>query len=273
MDQTYLQQVESAVLAGGEAALKASRESAYGTSYDSAFKRAGNAGYHFSASIAFDLAVAAELSHDAAQRAAFRDAVVANLWLHHRQQSHESLLRHGSWLEARAKCRQPICPELTAKPGAHRPARGRDQRRAKQLCSVPYLGRPESSHSTYLPARTVRHTHFTIVLSTPSTSATKPPSSSSPARLRPPLWLFAQTSLRTQQWRAPAASILTTPESTTLVVDNLDLSDSVVVWETQGKSPLVGKKTSPPLGSGWIEAEAQFPDGRRVFARSQPPSN
>jgi hypothetical protein len=90
-------------------------------------------------------------------------------------------------------------------------------------------------------------------------------------------WLMAQTSLRTQRWKSAVGEIRTLPTkalanqmlSYGLEVDGLDVQSARVVWEAAGQEPplgspfnFAGEKEKPE----WVEAEAQWPDGRRVFA-------
>jgi hypothetical protein len=85
------------------------------------------------------------------------------------------------------------------------------------------------------------------------------------------------TSLRTQQWKSAVGQIRTLPTkalakqivSVALDVDGLDVRSARIVWEAAGQEPMLGMQfTFVPGKEGpqWIEAEAQWPDGRRVFA-------
>ncbi|HWF18931.1 MAG TPA: glycoside hydrolase family 9, partial [Verrucomicrobiae bacterium] len=89
-------------------------------------------------------------------------------------------------------------------------------------------------------------------------------------------WLMARTPLKNQPWRSADARIAFSPAENsssrmlmaTLESPGLDLQSARVVWEWQNHEPVWGKTVQLPLkgGSRWIEAEAQLPDGRRVFA-------
>jgi hypothetical protein len=90
-------------------------------------------------------------------------------------------------------------------------------------------------------------------------------------------WLMAGTSLRTQQWKSAAGRIRSLPAkalanqnvSVGLDVDGLDIHSARIVWEAAGQEPAFGNQFSfapGHEGAQWIEAEAQWPDGRRVFA-------
>lgn len=92
-------------------------------------------------------------------------------------------------------------------------------------------------------------------------------------------WLAAQTSLATQHWRSTNATIVapTTaklpgqPLTISLQVADTNLTGAKIVWEGLGQDPTFSglSYTFTPLsqeGPCWVEAEVQWPDGRRAFA-------
>lgn len=92
-------------------------------------------------------------------------------------------------------------------------------------------------------------------------------------------WLAAQTSLATQHWRSTNATILAPaklslpgqPLTVNLQVADTNLTGAKIVWEGLGVDPTFGGSSytfSPTSveGPSWIEAEVQWPDGRRAFA-------
>ena len=90
-------------------------------------------------------------------------------------------------------------------------------------------------------------------------------------------FLAARTSLKTQPWTPVAGQIsgppsplpVGLPSILTLQAPGVDLSGARITWEAQGQEPTFGPTyTFSPKSNGpqWVEAEAQFPDGRRVFA-------
>ena len=88
-------------------------------------------------------------------------------------------------------------------------------------------------------------------------------------------FLMARTPLRTQPWQAQPAAITVTPTGTpgqwacSLTASNFDLSTATIVWEDEGYAITSGTEITMNVshtGSQWVEAEAQLPDGRRVFA-------
>jgi len=89
--------------------------------------------------------------------------------------------------------------------------------------------------------------------------------------------LSALTSLRTQAWQAAPALIIGPPAKTStnsavtaqFQAVGLDLSQALVVWEGRDLEPIfaTNRLTCMPTnyGAQWLEAEAQWPDGRRAF--------
>ena len=90
-------------------------------------------------------------------------------------------------------------------------------------------------------------------------------------------WLMAKTPLKNQAWKSASAQIIDTPAKTNanagktvvLSASGFDLQSARIVWEVAAHKPAFGTNfafTPPRLGSIWFEAEAQLPDGRRLFA-------
>jgi hypothetical protein len=92
-------------------------------------------------------------------------------------------------------------------------------------------------------------------------------------------WLAAQTSLRTQSWTfatsqiaAPSTVVPVGRPVTISLQSTLDLTGaSRIVWEGRDQEPAYGATfsfTPQNNGTQWVQAEAQWPDGRRVFAKA-----
>ncbi|HLJ57534.1 MAG TPA: glycoside hydrolase family 9 protein [Chthonomonadaceae bacterium] len=88
-------------------------------------------------------------------------------------------------------------------------------------------------------------------------------------------WLMAQSSLKSQAWRAAAGRIVgipahsSVPFRVTFNAEGMDSRAAQIVWEAAGQEPQIGQSftvTPPRSGPAWIEAEATWPDGRRAFA-------
>ena len=93
------------------------------------------------------------------------------------------------------------------------------------------------------------------------------------------VWLAAHTSVAGQPWRSTNANIIAPtdirllgqPVTVTLQVADTNLSGARIIWEARDQEPTFGGLShtfTPSLneGSHWIEAEVQWPDGRRAFA-------
>jgi hypothetical protein len=94
-------------------------------------------------------------------------------------------------------------------------------------------------------------------------------------------WLAARTTLSTQAWRYATASIVlpagarqpNQPVTVTLQVADPNLAAARILWEVAAQAPAFGTESfsftsGPTNGTYLIEAEAQWPDGRRAFARN-----
>jgi hypothetical protein len=90
-------------------------------------------------------------------------------------------------------------------------------------------------------------------------------------------WMMGRSPLKNQAWKAAPGQIAGVSAknetehtiSVTLSAPGIDLSRARIVWEASDHEPIFGKTFSfapVHVGPQWIEAEAQLPDGRRVFA-------
>ncbi len=98
-------------------------------------------------------------------------------------------------------------------------------------------------------------------------------------------FLAASTSTANQAWTTAPAQIagpagytpINHPVTLTLSVPGLDLSTAEVVWEAMNQQPTRGGAsytfTPDQVGSYWVEAEAHWPDGRRVSASASVATN
>jgi hypothetical protein len=90
--------------------------------------------------------------------------------------------------------------------------------------------------------------------------------------------LMARTSTRNQPWKpeaklqvtgVPAWAAVGKEIQLNLRTAGLDLAPATIVWEARNQEPTLSrafKFTPSTTGIYWIEAEAQWPDGRRAFA-------
>ena len=97
-------------------------------------------------------------------------------------------------------------------------------------------------------------------------------------------WLMAKGPLKNQRWKCASGEIKEAPSgpgtSSTSYMElsspGLDLSSARIVWEAGGQEPVLSSKlplTRQVKAAPWVEAEAQLPDGRRVFAAHEVTAN
>jgi hypothetical protein len=85
--------------------------------------------------------------------------------------------------------------------------------------------------------------------------------------------LASQTAAMGRKWKAVAATIVGTPGAAPLRVEvpGEELTDARIVWEARGREPAFGQTyalSARAGGDDWVEAEVEWPDGRRAFART-----
>jgi hypothetical protein len=272
VDAAYLAKCEAEVRAAGDDALKWSQHSAYGTSFPDDTKRVQSAGWYFSGSQAFDLAVARQLD----SRADYLDAIVRNL-----NYEGGSNAINLSYLTGLGWKRQ--------KEIVHQFAQN-DER------VLPPNGIPLGNLQTG-PVYTATYGTELAALTFPRDNATTAPHGfydrwsdtfnvttefvhlDQARGLASFAYVAAQTPAKSQAWKSAAATItgipatpaLGTPITVGLQVAGMDLEGARIVWEAKGQQPAFGETytfTPGGYGSQWVEAEAQWPDGRRAVARA-----
>ena len=277
LNQSFLSRCEAELAAGAHDQLRWSQQSAYGTSFPTETKRFRGGGWYFSMDQAFDLAAAGAPESPALNnsRPKFLEAILSNLnymagcnpvnvchltglgWrrpreiVHHYAMNDRRILPPSGiplgdvqagfmWLDLYKK-------ELGA---LSHPSDGGDD------APYPIYDRWGDSFNV--------QTEFVIVNQARALAAAA--------------FLMAQTPLKDQSWKPLDATIefrTSSPQSAAatdtviLRVPQRDLRDARIVWEAEGQEPRFGPTlplTSPAQGPQWLEAEAQWPDGMRVFA-------
>ncbi len=270
LDRSYLARCEEEIKECAADECKYSEECAYGTSFPEASKRFMSAGWYFSSSHAFDLAVGWELDH----RPEWLRAILANVNYelgnnpvnvcyvtglgHHPQRELVSQFALNS------RRRLPPTGLLV---GDVVDGFQYLNNYGRQLGSVtfPSDGLKQAPYPLYDRWGESFNTKTeAVVVDQTRTLATM-------------VFLMTQTSLTNQTWRCAPANILGVPAHATtgmplrlsLTVPGMDLSQASVVWEAVGQEPRVGAtwiwQASGPVPN-WVEAEAAWPDGRRAFA-------
>ena len=272
IDPAYLAQCLNTITNWGNTNLRWSQENAYGSSFPDYTKRVRSAGWYFSAEQAFDLMVANHFN----PKPEYVDAILRNL-------NYEA----GG---------NPINMTFVTGMGWKRQREIVDQYSANDRRTLPKIGVPISNlqegftwtwvYGGELTALCFPHDGLQIapypiydrwcdfwnVYTEASTVNTV-------RSFATAVWLAAQTSVAGQPWRSTNATIIAPtdtrllgqPVTVTLQVADTNLTGARITWEARDQEPTFGglSHTFTPLlneGPQWIEAEVQWPDGRRAFA-------
>ena len=264
---SFLRGCEAEVVAAADDQLRWSQQSAYGTSFPTETKRFRGGGWYFSLDQAFDLAVASALDHPVMNdpRPKYAGAILANM-------NYEGgcnpvnvcYLTGIGWKRQReivhnyAQNDRRILPPSGIPLGNLQSGFGWLEFYKQELgaLSFPWDGAKENPYPLYdrwgdsfnLQAEFVAVNQARALATT--------------------AWLMAQTPLKNQPWQSALATIEVTttgPIRTATLKTTLDLSQARIAWEAQDREPVFGDRIILTNAVTWIEAEAQLPDGRRVF--------
>ena len=271
LDSAYLAKCNAELLAAGNAALKASKQSAYGTSFPEETKAVQSAGWYFSSAHAFDITVAQQL----APKAEYLDAIIRNLNYEAGSNAVNVCFITGlGW-----KRQNEI---------VHQYAQNDDR-------VLPVNGIPLGNLQTG-PVYTGTYGTELAELTFPRDNAGTAPTPfydrwsdtfnvttefvhlDQGRALSSLAYLATLTDTKNQKWRSAAGTITGVPATlsqdasfkVSMDVPGMDLDGARIAWEASGQQPAFGETyTFKPSGYGaqWIEAEAQWPDGRRAYAR------
>jgi hypothetical protein len=273
-NRILLEECEAEIAAAGEDQLDRARHSAYGTSFPDETKRAQTAGWYFSCDAAFDLAAACQLDYPILNdpRPAMRAALISNL--NYEQGCNPvniTYLTGMGW-----KRQREIVDQYSQNSRRQLPPTGIPlgniqggigwldlyQKEPEEMAFPSDSGgQPYPFYDRWSDAFNLSQ-EFVIVNQARALACLA--------------WLMAQTSLKNQSWKSAAAVITGLPASAqvnttltaSLTASGVDLTDARIVWEAQGEESAFGRSfafTPERRGPYWIEAEAQMPDGRRVF--------
>jgi len=248
-----------------------SQQSAYGTSFPDSTKRVRTAGWYFSSEQAFDMVVAQQF----VPKPAYVDAILRNL-------------------NYEAGC-NPVNVSYITGLGWKRQREIVDQYSANDRHVLPKTGIPISNLQEGFIWTWLYEGELTPLCSPPDGAETAPypiydrwadfwnvyteASTVNDVRcFSTAAWLAAQTSTASQPWRWTNATIISPaaspnqPVTVNLQVANPDLTGAKIVWEARDQEPSFGglNYTFTPVSTDpyWVEAEVQWPDGRRAFAVS-----
>ena len=272
LDSAYLAKCEQQITLAAQDRTREAREHAYGSSFAAQTKRINSAGWFFSNERAFDIAVGYQLNPNAD----YTEAMVSNM-------------------NYEGGCNPVNMPFVT----------GMGWKRQRQIVhqwahndrrALPPSGIPQGnivSHFSYLenykgelnamcfPGNDVSTGRYAMYDRwTDAHNVTAEFVNVDQARgLGALAFLATLTQAKATPWKAaPSASIDVQTETSvggavtaTLEVPGFDLSGARILWEAKDNEPAYGSSyTFSPktFGAQWVEVEAQWPDGRRVFAKA-----
>jgi len=272
LDPDYRARCEAEVVAAASDAYRRARDNAYGTSFPLEDKRFRSAGWYFSSERAFDLVVGYQLE----ARAEWREAVLSNLnyeW--GCNPVNVCYVTGAGWKRAREVVHQYAQNDRRGLPPSGLP-QGNIQggfayvdRYQKELGALVYPGdgatlNPYPYYDRWGDAFNTS-TEFVIVDQARALAVSS--------------WLMGQGSLKNQPWKPSVGRLTGFPchieagqeVVSKLEVEDLNLEEARLIWETRGQEPVAGMSltTKPNPGEQWIEVEATWPDGRRVFAAGE----
>lgn len=277
--QTYLAKCEAQILAGGDDALRWSQDSAYGTAFPDATKRVRAAGWYFSLDQAMDMAVAWQLS----PKPEYIDALAGNM--NYEGGSNPANVSYITGLGL--KRQREIVHQYAQNDRRVLPPSGIPL--GNVHASFAYLSNySSSSYGNELSGLVFPQDNTNVLTPYPFypfydrwadsyNVSTEFIHVNQGRGLLALAFLTAQTSAASTPWQPASVSIVTPsapalldePVTFHLNAPGLDLNGARIVWEAREQEPAYGLTyTIRPrsLGTHWVEAEVQWPDGRRAFA-------
>ncbi|MDB6017633.1 MAG: hypothetical protein JWR19_2122 [Pedosphaera sp.] len=270
LDATFLSKCQSEIAAAANDALTWSKQSAYGTGFPQATKGVRAAGWYFSDDSAFDITVGYQLN----PRADYLDAIVGNM-------------------NYEGGC-NPVNVTYVTGLGWKRQREVVSQEAANDRQVLPPTGIPIGNVQDGFPFLSLYQSQLGA-LCFPSDGASTAPypfydrwgdtwnvstemvGLNMARGLGNLAALAALTPAKSQAYVAKAGTIkvpatmpINVPVTATFQAPaGMDLNGARIVWEARGQEPAYGTSYTftPTLNGGqWVEAEAQWPDGRRAFA-------
>jgi len=279
--QTQLQPLffvrcQAEIAAAGDDQLRRAQNSAYGTSFPEETKRVRTAGWYFSGDAAYDLAVAHQLDYPAKNdpRPKLMEALLSNL--NYEQGCNPVNVTYLSglgWKRQReivhqyAQNDRRVLPPTGIPLGNIQGGFGWMDLYKQELGALSFP--PDSAEAAPYPIYDRWGDSFNLTQEFVIVNQAR--------SLGYLAWLMARSPLKSRPWKPVATQIAGFPVKvsvgTKLVLSlnagEFDLQSARVVWETDDEEPSSSRAfTFSPTKAGahWVEAEAQFPDGRRLFA-------
>ena len=278
LDPVYLTKCQNEIIKGAADQLRRAQNNAYGTSFPSETKHIRDAGWYFSSERAFDITVAYQLfprpdvPND--PRRDYLDAILSNLnYEGGCNPVNVTYVTGLGWKRQREIVHQYAQNDRRVLPPTGIPL-GNIQSGFQYLnnygnelgalcfpqdgvatAPYPFYDRWADTFNTsteFVAANQARALASLAFLAT-LTPAKTPPASLASAQIV----------------GVPAQTAAGDPVTASLQVTGMDLTNARVVWEARDQEPAFGSSfTFAPVrvGAQWLEVEAQWPDGHRVFA-------
>jgi hypothetical protein len=270
LDAAYLAKCEAQILAAANDAVTWSDENAYGSSFPDATKRMNTAGWYFSSDYASDAAIGYLI--DPQQK--YLDIVVANMnYEGGCNPVNVSYVTGLGWKRQReivhqyAQNDRRVLPPIGIPLGNIQSGFAYLDNYKNELRALCYP--QDEAASTLYPLYDRWGDSYNV-----RTEFVHLNQARSLAMLT---LLTSKTSAKSQAWTSGTAQIVApggvvqvaAPTTLTLQASGLNLSGARVLWEGRDQEPTFGESfvfTPKNNGVQWVEAEIQWPDGRRVFA-------
>jgi hypothetical protein len=273
LNATLLADCENEITAAADDQLHRSKESAYATSFPSETKSTLTAGWYFSGDAAFELAVACQLDFPQTTdpRPNYVEAILGNLnYEGGCNPVNVTYLTGLGWNRQReivdqyAQNDRHVLPPSGIPIGNIQGGFGWLQLYGKELGALSFPA--DSDDKAPYPIYDRWGDSFNL-----SQEFVIANQARSLAYLS---WMMGRSPLRTQPWKPIAGQITQVSErapageqvSVSVSAPGIDLSRARIVWEARDQEPVFGKTFTPAHRGQWLEAEAQLPDGRRIFA-------
>lgn len=276
LDPTLLGDCENEIIATAEDQRQRSENSAYATSFPSETKATRTAGWYFSGDAAFELAVACQLDfpqlNDPRQK--YVEAILGNLnYEAGCNPVNVTYITGLGWKRQRdivdqyAENDRRVLPPSGIPLGNIQSGFGWLQLYGKELGALSFPA--DGDETAPYPIYDRWGDSFNL-----SQEFVIPNQARALAYLA---WMMGRSPLRSQKWRAASATVTGLPDRARagqelrvgISAPGPDLARARIVWEASDQEPAFGKTfsfTPANRGAQWLEAEAQLPDGRRVFA-------
>ncbi len=273
LDAAYLAKCRAEISAAGQDALSRAGACAYGTSFPLESKRFRTAGWYFPIAAALDLIAADQLE----PKPGLLEAAVGNLnYEGGLNPNNVTFITGLGWRRQREIVHQFAQNDRRVLPPTGLPLGAiqkgfpfiKHYKRELGILTFPVDGDKDDPYPFYDRWGDTFNTKTEFVISNQARG------------LAWLAWLMARTPAGKQPWTFARARIAGIPSAAKvgekiglrLEVDGLDPAAARIVWEGSDQEPVIAAAydfTPVKPGIQWIEAEAQWPDGRRAFAAAE----